>query len=135
MFSWFGSDVIENFKFGSYTRGTILPRKVDSESDIDYMVVFNNYDGCKPQAYLNRLNRFVKYYIKIDIEGSEASLLKGATNIIKRDRPILLLAIYHKWDDIFKLQNYLINLNLEYKFYIRHYSLSVAKTILYCIPN
>ena len=38
LFSWFGSDVIENFKFGSYTRGTILPRKVDSESDIDYMV-------------------------------------------------------------------------------------------------
>lgn len=73
--------------------------------------------------------------IKIDVEGSEASLLKGATNIIKRDRPILLLAIYHKWDDLFKLQNYLINLNLEYKFYIRHYSLSVAKTILYCIPN
>ena len=73
--------------------------------------------------------------IKIDIEGSEASMLKGAVDIIKRDRPILLLSIYHKWDDLFKLQDYLMNLNLNYKFYIRHYSLSVAKTILYCIPN
>lgn len=73
--------------------------------------------------------------IKIDIEGSEESMLKGAKDIIKRDRPILLLSIYHKWDDLFKLQEYLINLNLNYKFYIRHYSLSVAKTILYCIPN
>ena len=60
--NWFGSEVVENFKFGSYTRGTILPRKVDSESDIDYMVVFYNYDGCKPQAYLNRLKKFVEYY-------------------------------------------------------------------------
>ena len=73
--------------------------------------------------------------IKIDIEGSEASMLKGAVNIIKRDRPILLLSIYHKWNDLFKLQDYLMSLNLNYKFYIRHYSLSVAKTILYCIPN
>lgn len=72
--------------------------------------------------------------IKIDIEGSESSMLKGATKIIKRDRPILLLSIYHKWDDLFKLQNYIMSLNLNYKFYIRHYSLSVAKTILYCIP-
>jgi len=73
--------------------------------------------------------------IKIDIEGSETSMLKGAVNTIKRDRPILLLSIYHKWDDLFKLQDYLMNLNLNYKFYIRHYSLSVAKTVLYCIPD
>ena len=57
------------------------------------------------------------------------------TKIIKKDRPIMLIAIYHKWDDLFKIQNYISNLNLDYSFYIRHYSLSVAKTILYCIPN
>lgn len=73
--------------------------------------------------------------IKMDVEGAEYSLLKGATKIIKRDHPIMMIAIYHKWNDLFKIQNYLINLNLGYKFYIRHYSLSVAKTILYCIPK
>ena len=73
--------------------------------------------------------------IKIDIEGSEASMLVGATNIIKRDKPIILLSIYHRWDDLFKLQGFLMNLTLNYKFYIRHYSLSVAKTVLYCIPD
>ena len=86
----------------------------------------------------NKLDTIIKEEkvsgIKIDIEGSESSMLKGATKIIKRDRPILLLSIYHKWDDLFKLQNYIMSLNLNYKFYIRHYSLSVAKTILYCIP-
>lgn len=73
--------------------------------------------------------------IKADIEGAEESLLIGAANTIKRDRPIILLSIYHRLDDMFKLQNYLMSLNLNYKFYIRHYTLGVAKTVLYCIPN
>jgi hypothetical protein len=61
-------------------------------------------------------------------------MIEWATELIKRDNPVLLLSIYHRWDDLFRLQEYLMNLNLNYKFYIRHYSLSVAKTILYCIP-
>lgn len=87
----------------------------------------------------NKLDTIIKKEkvsgIKIDVEGSEYSLLKGATKTIKRDKPIILVAIYHKWNDLFKIQNYISNLNLGYKFYIRHYSLSVAKTVLYCIPN
>lgn len=38
--AYFGSNITERFQFGSNTRGTILPRKADSNSDIDYMVVF-----------------------------------------------------------------------------------------------
>lgn len=87
----------------------------------------------------NKLDAIIKKEkvsgIKIDVEGAEYSLLKGATKTIKRDRPIILIAIYHKWEDLYRLQNYIIDLNLDYKFYIRHYSLSVAKTILYCIPE
>lgn len=41
----FGSMVIEHFQFGSSTRGTILPRKADANSDIDYMVVFSTNTG------------------------------------------------------------------------------------------
>lgn len=73
--------------------------------------------------------------IKVDIEGSEKSMIQGSTNIIKRDRPIILLSVYHRCSDLWNLQSYLKELNLNYKFYLRHYSLSVAKTILYCIPE
>ena len=73
--------------------------------------------------------------IKVDIEGSEQAMLLGSENIIKRDRPFMMISIYHKWDDLWKIQDYINSLNLNYKFYIRHYSLSVAKTILYCIPE
>ena len=58
---YFDSTVTSHFQFGSSTRGTILPRKADSNSDIDYMVVFNTADGQKkPQTYLDRLSRFVE---------------------------------------------------------------------------
>ena len=33
-------DIKEISVFGSYSRGTILPRKIDSKSDVDVMVVF-----------------------------------------------------------------------------------------------
>lgn len=51
-------DALSNhFAFGSYTRGTILPRSLDAESDVDYMVVFKD-EGYAPQTYLDRLRRF-----------------------------------------------------------------------------
>ena len=57
--NYFGDELKEHFKFGSSTRGTILPRYMDSESDIDYMVVFDD-DSYKPQTYLDKLKRFAE---------------------------------------------------------------------------
>lgn len=60
--SYFASDVTNHFKFGSSTRGTILPRNTDKNSDIDYMVIFKNEDNYKPQTLLNRLKSFAQHY-------------------------------------------------------------------------
>ena len=57
--SWFGDKLTTHFKFGSFTRDTILPRSMDAHSDIDYMVVFKE-GGYKPQTYLDRLKKFVE---------------------------------------------------------------------------
>ncbi|WP_144697917.1 SMODS domain-containing nucleotidyltransferase [Fictibacillus phosphorivorans] len=61
---YFYNDLKEHFKFGSYTRGTILPRKADLYSDVDYMVVFENPNNYKPQTLLNHLKNFVNSYYK-----------------------------------------------------------------------
>lgn len=55
---YFNSDLTSKFLFGSFTRDTILPRKADSKSDVDYMFVFDNSDNLRPQAYLNRIKKF-----------------------------------------------------------------------------
>jgi len=51
--------IAQHFRFGSSTRGTILPRSMDERSDIDYMVVFSD-SSATPQTYLNRLKAFVE---------------------------------------------------------------------------
>lgn len=62
--SYFAQEVSDHFQFGSYTRGTILPRKADVYSDIDYMVIFKNEKNYKPQTYLDYLRAFGSYYYK-----------------------------------------------------------------------
>ncbi len=58
---YFGKELAEHFRFGSSTRGTILPRQIDAKSDIDYMIVFSG-GGYTPQTYLDKLRRFSEYY-------------------------------------------------------------------------
>lgn len=59
------------FVFGSYDRDTILPRRFDSKSDIDVMVVFNHTDyEREPDTYRGWLKNFADKYYK-DRYGSE----------------------------------------------------------------
>lgn len=70
----FGADLVSHFRFGSSTRGTILPRKMDESSDIDYMIVFKNLNFTS-QTYLNRLRTFAQsYYSSSEIKQSSPSI-------------------------------------------------------------
>lgn len=79
--SYFGSDVTEKKVFGSYSRGTILPRKADENSDIDLMVVFSNPYGYKPQTFLNKLKNFAEHYY--------------STSEIYQSSPTIVLELQH----------------------------------------
>lgn len=79
---YFGNDITQKFQFGSSTRGTILPRKTDSNSDIDYMIVFYTSDGQKkPQTYLDRLRRFAEQ--------------RYSTSEISQSHPTIVLSLNH----------------------------------------
>lgn len=96
--SWFGTDLKEHFRFGSSTRGTILPRSMDSNSDIDYMIVWKE-GGYKPQTYLDRLRRFVDYYYSSsDIRQSSPTIVLEL-NHIKFD----LVPSLHYWSDTYQI--------------------------------
>ncbi len=79
--SYFGNDIREQFAFGSYTRVTILPRKVDENSDVDYMVVFDNSNNYKPQTFLDKLRRFAE--------------AKYSTSEIYQSSPTMVLELNH----------------------------------------
>ena len=60
--TYFGTQINQVITFGSYTRGTIIPRKYDSNSDVDLMVEFNisSFSEKTPETYRNNLKRFVE---------------------------------------------------------------------------
>ncbi len=73
-------------------------------------------------------------FIKMDVEGAELESLKGAENVIRRDRPKLAICIYHKAEDMITLPVFIKGLVPEYKFYLRSYSNGDNEMILYAIP-
>lgn len=76
-----GKPIKRHFTFGSYTRGTMLPRAMDSLSDIDYMIVFSDSEA-KPQAYLDRLRRFVEAnYPRSEIAQSTPTIVLSLNHI------------------------------------------------------
>lgn len=74
-------------------------------------------------------------FIKMDIEGAEPSALKGALKTIKKYRPKLAIAIYHSMDDFVNIPKWLMDLDLDYEFYLGHYTIHAEETIFFGCPN
>lgn len=74
----------ESFCFGSYTRETILPRKADENSDIDYMVVFENRFENSPYSP-ETLFKYLREFVKNTYSRSE----------VFRDFPTIVLELNH----------------------------------------
>ena len=54
------NNIHSKFVFGSYDRRTILRRSKDSNSDVDYMVVFTDGTNYQPQTLMTRLRTFAE---------------------------------------------------------------------------
>ena len=79
---YFGNEIKEQLLFASFTRETILPRWADEESDIDYMIVFDNSNSFKPQTYISQLKKFAEtYYYQSDIHQSSPTIVLELSHI------------------------------------------------------
>lgn len=111
--------------WGKSTRRDLY-EDVDSCIDVPITTIDNVMDG-------NRVT-----LIKMDIEGSELSALKGATNTISRYHPKLAICVYHKSEDLYAITNYIHSFDTDtykYKYYIRQHAMDVTETVLYAIPE
>lgn len=70
-------------------------------------------------------------FIKLDIEGLELEALRGAEEMLRRDRPFLAVCVYHRRGDMITIMDYLLSIVPEYRFRLRHYSSSTCETVLY----
>lgn len=74
-------NINSKFVFGSYDRRTILRRSKDENSDVDFMVVFNDGANFKPQTLMTRLKTFAE--------------AKYAKNEIYQSSPTIVLVLGH----------------------------------------
>ncbi|WP_442857226.1 FkbM family methyltransferase [Butyrivibrio sp. INlla18] len=85
--------------------------------------------------YLGCLNVFLgevdATFIKMDIEGAEKNAILGAAHIIKKNKPKLVICIYHSDGDMMNIQLVIHEMVPEYKLYVRHHSNSYPETVLY----
>ena len=75
------SDLRDQITFGSWPRGTSIPRAADQYADVDYMVIFYGDTSDKPQTLLDRLRRFVE--------------AKYSSSEVKQSYPTILLSLNH----------------------------------------
>ncbi|MBQ7454574.1 MAG: FkbM family methyltransferase [Selenomonadaceae bacterium] len=71
-------------------------------------------------AYAREHNLPSVDFIKMDVEGAELDILRGAKTSIARFKPILALSAYHKWDDFWTLMNFIKSIRSDYEFALRH---------------
>lgn len=84
-------------------------------------------DG-SPKTRLTTLDLYVREkklprvdFIKMDIEGSELSMLKGAADTLTRFKPILAISAYHKPEDLWTLIDFVSSVRPDYEFAFRHF--------------
>lgn len=91
----------------------------------------DNYETTSLDDYVseNRVSRVD--YIKMDIEGSERSALRGAANILFQHKPRLAICAYHKPDDLWEIPELIKKLNPNYTLYFGHHSPKNWESVYY----
>jgi FkbM family methyltransferase len=70
-------------------------------------------------------------FIKMDIEGAEASARAGAQQALRRFRPKLAISVYHHPEHLWSIARWLDAQRLGYRFYLEHYTIHYEETVLY----
>ena len=72
-------------------------------------------------------------FLKVHTEGSEAAVLRGASETIERNRPKIAVSCYHNLQEMFEIPLLLRQLVPEYEMYMRHYSSGTSESVLYAV--
>ena len=116
--------VVENLGLGSFkhqTTYTHMPNPGASRLDSNgkLTATITTLDSYVREKNLPRVD-----FIKLDVEGAELDVLRGAATTIARFKPILALSAYHKWDDFWTLMNFVKSVRPDYEFAMRQFVIS-----------
>ena len=69
--------------------------------------------------------------LKLDVEGHEIEILRGATQHLQQDHPRLAICAYHLPGDLVDLPRFVESLDAGYRIGLRHHSGTRYDTVLY----
>ena len=72
-------------------------------------------------SYVNEKKLSRVDFLKMDVEGAELEVLRGAVTTIARFKPILAISVYHKVDDFWTLMNFVKSIRPDYEFVMRQF--------------
>lgn len=121
------SNKIVPIKLGLGKENAICTLNVDKDDIIGASFCNDNIKkNIKQEVGITSIDKYVEDnniqrvgLIKTDVEGFEQDLLKGAINTIKRDKPVLMISIYHTFNDFWGIKPLIESWNLGYKFSLK----------------
>lgn len=73
--------------------------------------------------------------IKLDVEGAEIETLLGAEQLIRHQRPNLLVSAYHTPGHLYEILDLVASWDLGYYFYLRVHEFNTFGIVLYCLQK
>jgi FkbM family methyltransferase len=73
-------------------------------------------------------------YIKMDIESAEPEALAGATELLRRHKPVLAVCTYHRNEHLWQIPNLIHSIAPEYHVFLRRYAEECWEGVCYAIP-
>jgi FkbM family methyltransferase len=104
--------------FDSLGSSTSFVKKTGSDK-----VQCNLIDNCCPDSS----------FIKMDVEGCESNALNGASKTIKKNKPILAIAVYHHRNDILSITKKVLRIRKDYRIFLRAHRDVADDVILYAV--
>lgn len=103
--------------------GKLILAESSGSNTLEDSEMYKNSEGArKEDIEVTTIDDFVKQrginrvdFIKMDTEGYEKKILKGAAETIKKYSPVLSLSAYHHAEDKKMIPEYILSLNRNYK--------------------
>jgi FkbM family methyltransferase len=73
-------------------------------------------------------------FIKMDVEGAEPRALRGASRIIRSQKPRLAVCVYHHISHLWEVPGIIHELVPEHRIYLRHHTNLEYETVCYAVP-
>lgn len=74
-------------------------------------------------------------FLKMDVEGAEASVIAGARQVIERHHPKIAVSVYHRPADLVDIPQMILSVRDDYEIALRHYTEGFTETVMYFLPK